>query len=337
MSKENLKEMDRSSSQESLETQEVVFEKTPIQGPVGFDSITKQIEAKSLKRGFDFNILVTGQTGLGKSTFVNTLFTAHLVDAKSSKTPSDTPRKTTDITTRSHLVEEKGVKLRLTLIDTPGFAEQLNNDKCWEPIVQYIQQQYRVYQKEEAAIVRKKIIRDSRVHVCLYFIAPNGLALKPVDIESMKNLCEFVNLVPVIAKSDTLTLEEREEFKKRINEEIKFHKIKIYPTDYLEYDAEELAANKAISALIPFAVVGSEKTITVDGKSFPGRKLGWGVINVEDPQHCEFSHLRKFLISTHLQDLIETTKFVHYETYRRISLETKKERKEKKKSSKNKD
>lgn len=329
--------MERTSSQESLETQEVVFEKTPIQGPVGFDTITKQIEAKSLKRGFDFNILVTGQSGLGKSTFINTLFTSHLVDSKSSKNSSDPPRKTTEVTTRSHLIEEKGVKLRLTVVDTPGFAEQLNNDKCWEPILEYIQNQYHLYQKEETAVVRKKIIRDSRVHVCLYFIAPNGLSLKPVDIESMKNLAEYVNLVPVIAKADTLTLEEREEFKKRVNEEIKFHKIKIYPTDFPEYDTEELAANKIVSALIPFAVVGSEKILTVDGKSFPGRKLGWGVINVEDPQHCEFSHLRKFLMTTHLQDMIETTKFVHYETFRRINLELKKEKKEKKKSSKSKD
>jgi len=27
------------------------------------------------------------------------------------------------------VVEEKGVKLRLTIIDTPGFGDNLNNDK----------------------------------------------------------------------------------------------------------------------------------------------------------------------------------------------------------------
>jgi len=32
----------------------------------------------------------------------------------------------------------------------------------------------------------------------------------------MKYLSEHVNLVPVIGKSDTLTLEERAEFKKRV-------------------------------------------------------------------------------------------------------------------------
>lgn len=40
---------------------------------VGFDSITSQIERRLLKRGFQFNIMVVGQSGLGKTTFVNTL------------------------------------------------------------------------------------------------------------------------------------------------------------------------------------------------------------------------------------------------------------------------
>jgi septin 3/9/12 len=37
----------------------------------------------------------------------------------------------------------------------------------------------------------------------------------------MKKLSEVVNIVPVIAKSDSLTLEEREAFKVRVSGEIK--------------------------------------------------------------------------------------------------------------------
>jgi len=41
-------------------------------------------------------------------------------------------------------------------------------------------------------------------------------SLKPLDIEFMKRLDHCVNIVPVIAKSDTLTIDEREAFKQRV-------------------------------------------------------------------------------------------------------------------------
>ena len=48
------------------------------------------------------------------------------------------------------------------------------------------------------------------VHVSLY-------SLRPIDIEFIKTLDKCVNIVPVIAKSDTMTIEERESFKRRVN------------------------------------------------------------------------------------------------------------------------
>ena len=51
-----------------------------------------------------------------------------------------------------------------------------------------------------------------------------------------------------------------------------------------------------------------------------GRQNRWGVINVEDENHCEFVSLRNFLLRTHLQDLIETTSQIHYETFRAKQL-----------------
>lgn len=42
------------------------------------------------------------------------------------------------------------------------------------------------------------------------------LRLRPLDIEFMKRLSKVVNIVPVIAKADTLTLEERVYFKQRV-------------------------------------------------------------------------------------------------------------------------
>jgi len=46
----------------------------------------------------------------------------------------------------------------------------------------------------------------------------------------------------------------------------------------------------------------------------------WGVVNIENENHCEFVHLRNFLTRTHLQDLIETTAQIHYESFRAKQL-----------------
>jgi septin 3/9/12 len=73
-------------------------------------------------------------------------------------------------------------------------------------------------------------------------------------------------------------------------------------------------------SIIPFAVVGSERNINVAGKTVRGRQNRWGTINVEDEKHCEFVYLRDFLTRTHLQDLIETTSQIHYESFRAKQL-----------------
>lgn len=87
----------------------------------------------------------------------------------------------------------------------------------WDPILEYINDQYKKYLEEETNINRKARIPDTRVHCCLYFVAPTGHRMRPIDIEFMKRLDKCVNIVPVIAKADNLTLEEREAFRRRVS------------------------------------------------------------------------------------------------------------------------
>jgi len=290
------------------------------QSYVGFDSITQQIEHKLLKRGFQFNVIVVGQTGLGKSTLINTIFASHLIDSKGRLASEEAVRKTTEIQAASHVIVENGVRLRLNIVDTPGYGDQVNNEGCWDAIIKYIKDQHSAYLRKELTAMRDRYIQDTRIHCCLYFINPTGHALRPIDVIVMKKLSEVVNVVPVIAKSDSLTLEERQRFKLKIREELVFNSIDSYPFDTYEDDEEEVHLNEAIRAVIPFAVVGSENNVIIDGKTVRGRKNRWGVVNVEDANHCEFVHLRNFLTRTHLQDLIETTAQIHYEAFRSKQL-----------------
>ncbi|KAG9263871.1 septin-9 isoform X1 [Astyanax mexicanus] len=285
-------------------------------GYVGIEAVLDQMRRKTMKAGFEFNIMVVGQSGLGKSTLVNTLFKSKV--SRKSCTPNyeENISKTVHLQSVSHIIEEKGVKMRLTVIDTPGFGDQINNENCWEPIVKYINEQYEKYLKEELHVNRKRRIPDTRVHCCVYFLPATGHWLRPIDVEFMKRLGKIVSIVPVIAKADTLTMEERLEFKQRIRQGLQANGIRVYPQKEYDEDAEERIVNDRIRENIPFAVVGTDKEHQVNGNKVLGRKTKWGIIEVENVAHCEFAHLRDLLIRSHLQDLKDVTHNIHYETYR---------------------
>jgi septin 3/9/12 len=47
-------------------------------------------------------IIGSGQSGLGKSTLVNTIFASHLIESKARLFADEPPRQTTEIQTVSH-------------------------------------------------------------------------------------------------------------------------------------------------------------------------------------------------------------------------------------------
>ncbi|KAF6721496.1 Septin-9 [Oryzias melastigma] len=283
---------------------------------VGIDAILEQMRRKAMKQGFELNIMVVGQSGLGKSTLMNTLFKSKVSRKSVLATSQEKIPKTIEIKSISHDIEEKGVRMKLTVIDTPGFGDQINNENCWQPIMKFINNQYEAYLQEEININRKKRIPDSRVHCCIYFIPPTGHCLRPLDVEFMKRLSKVVNIVPVIAKADTLTLEERDFFKKKIREELRSNGIDVYPQKEFDEDSEDRMINEKIREMIPFAVVGSDQEYQVNGKRLLGRKTKWGTIEVENIAHCEFAYLRDLLIRTHMQNIKDITSSIHYEMYR---------------------
>ena len=49
-------------------------------------------------------------------------------------------------------------------------------------------------------------------------------------------------------------------------------------------------------AAVPFAVVGSNQVIEIRGRKVRGRMYPWGVVEVENPEHCDFIKLRTMLM-----------------------------------------
>lgn len=293
-----------------------------LNGYVGFANLPKQWHRKSIRRGFNFNLMVVGEKGLGKSTLVNTLFNRDLYDLNNSKAYQIDLDNTEDqikIETLNTEIEENNVKLNLQVIDCTGFGDSIDHTNSVKPIIDEIDSRFDSYLEMETKINRSSLaIKDNRIHALLYFIEPTGHCLKPLDINFMKQVHEKVNLIPIIAKSDILTDLEVEDFKQKIvqdlqNQNIKFFSPKIYEND----DQETRLTNNEIISKIPYAIVGSNQLIKLnDGRLVRGRSYPWGIVEVDNELHCDFVKLRQLLIRNSMEELKEITNKKLYENYR---------------------
>ncbi|XP_074820432.1 septin-10 isoform X4 [Natator depressus] len=232
-----------------------------LSGHVGFDSLPDQLVNKSINQGFCFNILCIGETGIGKSTLIDTLFNTTFDDRVSTHFQPNVR-----LRAQTYELQESNVRLKLTIVNTVGFGDQINKEDSYQPIVDYIDAQFEAYLQEELKIKRSLYnYHDTRIHVCLYFISPTGHSLKTLDLLTMKNL------------------------------DSKGH--------------------------LPFAVVGSMEEMKVGNKMVKARQYPWGIVQVENENHCDFVKLREMLICTNMEDLREQTHARHYELYRRCKLE----------------
>lgn len=91
-------------------------------------------------------------------------------------------------------LEEDGLRISLTIVDTPGFGDNIDNrnayasaalvvfdkslnlDISFQEIVDYLERQYDDILAEQSRIKRNPRFTDNRVHCLLYFIPPGGHA-----------------------------------------------------------------------------------------------------------------------------------------------------------------
>ncbi|KAK9447396.1 Septin-domain-containing protein [Limtongia smithiae] len=290
---------------------------------------------KNVKKGIQFSLMVAGASGTGRTTFVNTLCGRKVVESAAEEhyDPKEAALET-GISIRPVTVGEgwgsfdagsngvdldmEGARVSLTVVDTPGFGDNINNEACFGEIIGYLEHQYDDILAEESRIKRNPRFRDNRVHLLLYFITPTGHGLRELDIELMRRLAARVNIIPVIGKADSLTPVEIAETKKLVMEDIEYYKIPIYnfPYDVEEDDEQTVEENAQLRQKLPFAMVGSTEFFEINGKTTRARQYPWGFVEVENPRHSDFSVLRAAMLGTHLVDLKEITHDILYENYR---------------------
>ncbi|KAJ1711380.1 septin spn3 [Aspergillus flavus] len=289
---------------------------------------------KNVKKGIQFCLMVCGASGTGRTTFVNTLCGKQVLEGKDADDAANAHVeegvRIKPVTVELEL-DDEGTRISLTIVDTPGFGDQIDNEARHVNAASAgfaarktdrLTALYDDILAEESRIKRNPRFRDNRVHVLLYFITPTGHGLRELDIELMKRLSPRVNVIPVIGKADSLTPAELAESKKLIMEDIEHYRIPVYnfPYDIEEDDEDTVEENAELRGLMPFAIVGSDDFVEIDGRKVRARQYPWGVVEVENPRHSDFLAIRSALLHSHLADLKEITHDFLYENYRTEKL-----------------
>ncbi|CAF3136839.1 unnamed protein product [Rotaria sp. Silwood2] len=268
--------------------------------------------------------MVVGESGLGKATLIDNLFQTDLYPQRHIYTGQEKIHQSIKIEPITLEIEECDVKIRLTIINTPGYDDNIDCTNNYKFLLNYIDNQFECYFNDENGFNRRNI-SDNRVHCLFYFISSLTRGLKPLDIKCMKALHHKVNIIPIMAKADALTSDELIQMKQIIIEQIHNNNIEIYQIPDCDSDEDEELKEKNIQLKnsLPFAIISSKKIYEVKGKKIHGRMYPWGLIDIENSNYSDFLKLRTMLI-IHMQDLQQITHEIHYENYRLKKLQLKK-------------
>lgn len=264
-----------------------------------------------------FNVMIAGRGGLGKTSFVNTLLNNHIINITNPKDKIDI---------YSVNLPNK-VSKKMNIITLPNLNYELNDEHLHASIKKYLMQQFNIFLEEETKIRRDPNFSDSRVSVLLYFIDGK---LKESDIVFLKSICHLVNIILCLGKADSLTHEEINLLREDIKEQLFNFQIRIF-----KFEKDSVLEENEIYAKSKesFFKVGNKKNLKEDlfslNEIMPFRVINRSWLRKDDERYSgdlhvdyenydisDFLILREILLGDFTDELVDSTHYELYETYR---------------------
>jgi len=202
-------------------------------------------------------------------------------------------------------IDGDGVPLTLNFIDTPGYGDELDVKTTFRRIVNDIERiSAETFEREEAAERQTPgPFRSFGVDAVLYFIAPHRF--KNIDIQFLKSIQGKVNIIPILAKADTMTSDELIAFRSLVTTKLAEAKITYFrgPFAVISSPLSDAPPNPAAAAAPPPAPqpsperrYGSTLQSPPRSPSMMGGKAGryypWGTAESENEDHSDLRALR---------------------------------------------
>eukprot|EP00884_Botryococcus_braunii_P006959 jgi/Botrbrau1/16264/Bobra.0066s0048.1 len=273
------------------------------------------------------NILVAGERGLGKTTFIRNL-AACAVERKGESAPEQhlevemegEPEPTSwsvfescpsSLETTLCLATNTNGSFFVTFQDTPGHME---GEVC-QAVLREVEARRAVHFQMEQDPQRSMplhLLPDRRIDLVLYFVPPH--VLRPMTVDFIACLSELAPVLPIIAKADCMDLSERNRFRAQI-----WHSLSTMGCNLHQFDSQAAAAAGFPHKEHVFAVVASPYVDVSMGRFWPVREMPWGRIETMYRAHTDVSALKQLLLGSSYMTLKRSTE-ERYMQYRRTLL-----------------
>lgn len=252
------------------------------------------VEEKPTEKVY-YNILVAGDSGLGKTSFINTYMYLKFNYYQIFQDCSDVVPTTNEIIHNKARRTEGKIDFFIDFIDSPGYGSFRDITIWTKYISKFLLTQMIRYKESDQKV-------DERVHCCLYFI---DAVLKHDDIVAMREISRYTAIIPVIGKADICTAEEMKKFKKIVLNQLIEAEIR-----YFQYEPGPggCELNSCIGICPPLCVISAVSRIKSGGKPSLGRVYNWGYCDINNAAHSDFPLISKFLIGKFYNQVKTITK-----------------------------
>ena len=194
----------------------------------------------------------------------------------------------------------------MLVYDSPGYGDFINNQEAVNKVKAFILKCHQDWRALDAQSMTEAefLQADSRIHCVFYFIAPHRL--KEIDVEFITQLAPLVPILPVVAKSDIMTVKERNAFLTLVKEKIEkisgaLGEPAVY--DFSGDDVDATPGDGVHQDEVPPPVGGLLRvpnlfSIVSDASS--ERAYPWGTLKIDDENVSDFRRLQGILFENGL-------------------------------------